>query len=387
MLHLCYFFHVLLAIFVQPLKAQSRWPQGTVASGSTQIGGSHPWNDSFAIDGDKTTMWIDGTEGEFPDILIIAMPEPRNLSNITILSNAAGWPTHYTVENLLSNSSWATAAELSDLPSFISTATFAKPVISSQFRITVYNTSTTPGEQIHTRINEVYPIYSNETQPSLLNGSLSASQTNNRTTIIVGTVASISMVLTTILSIIAYARHRSRHGKPQIWDRLLGRKKPLNKEKTILEVSNDVLRAELDNLYETMRREISEAFKARMELEGSHVPIAELAAPSIVEKRQSLSTIEEMEREASDSASAGENASVGSSAFEISPSEQESSSRAASPQRTLSQTPSPRAVSPQSTVSPVHTSDGLPIPPEYLTKKLPEPPEMDVDAPERDEAG
>lgn len=246
-----------------------------MASGSTAILGNNPFNDSFAIDGDKSTMWIDATEGEFPDILIIAMPESRKLSSITILSNAAGWPTDYTVENLSSNSSWVHVVELKNIPSFMSTATFPKSVESLQFRITINNAFASPGQLLHTRINEVYPVFTNET---MLTSRPPILTLNQRAGVIIGGVSSVCMVFTIILFIAIRARRRKARGQPQIWDHLYSRKKPPTLEKITLEVSTDTLRTELDNSSQTMMKETSSFKASGNELAGSNIVVAELAA-------------------------------------------------------------------------------------------------------------
>lgn len=293
-----YTFWLLLSIYVQLIIAQSHWPPGTVASGSTEILGNQPFNDSFAIDGDRSTMWIDATDGEFPDILIIAMPESHKVSSIKILSNASGWPTHYTVENLSANNSWVQIADLRSIPSFISTAAFKQPVDSSQFRITVYNASTAPGQLLHTRINEVYPVYANETtspeQPNAgappkapFNQPLPSSEADH-TGIIIGVVASVCMILTIALSILVRARRRNRRGQPQIWHRLYRRKKPPTDDKKILEVSTETLRVELDALYQTMKMELGGFRALGTELAGSDVPMVELPGASKIRTKGML---------------------------------------------------------------------------------------------------
>lgn len=279
-------------------RAQSHWPLGAVAQASSEALGNPQYNDSFAIDGDKTTFWNDATLGEFPDTLTIAMPEALILTGIMVLSNAGGWPTHYEVEGLSSNFSWDKLAELRDIPSYLSTATFDGSVKCSQFRINVFNATAASGMPLHTRINEVYPIYANETTP--VSGSSTPTsgppaesstgspsnqpksdspRTHRRSTmIIIGVVAGSCAVFAIIAGIIFWARHRRHRGQSPIWGFNSKRKIILDSENKVSELSVGTLSAELETPQQVARKELCDSRLPAQELATPNIPRTELAA-------------------------------------------------------------------------------------------------------------
>lgn len=294
--------YVWLAVF-SSTTALSRWPSGTVAQASSEALGNPPYNASFAIDGDQSTFWNDATLGDFPDVLTIAAPQLLNLSGIILVSNPGGWPTHYEVSSLSPNLSWAHLAELQDLTSYISTATFNQSVMSSQFRISVFNVSTAPCMPLHTRVNEVYPVYVNGTTTPSDTDPMVASTSNSTgrpaaskpsmpqkvdTTVILGAVAGSCVTLIIFSGITFRIQRRRRRGQAQVWDRFRHQRKELpTPTDTGQEMSNETFsRVEMGTRNE---------WPSIGELYGSRLPRAELAGSDILRAELPSATTAETE--------------------------------------------------------------------------------------------
>jgi hypothetical protein len=145
----------------QPAPAP-RWPEGTTAEASTTHAGNNgndgqprTYDAGNAIDGDPGTFWNDDTIGAFPDTLTVAMPAPRELSGITVVSNSDGVPTDFTVD-VWADGAWKTAATVSDNDVVQRAVPFAAKVSTDKVRITVTGVQDTP-RGAFTRINEVWP--------------------------------------------------------------------------------------------------------------------------------------------------------------------------------------------------------------------------------------
>ncbi|MCI3273628.1 alpha-L-rhamnosidase-related protein [Streptomyces cylindrosporus] len=145
----------------QPTPAP-RWPQGTTAQASSTHAGNNgndgqprTYDAANAVDGNPDTFWNDDTLGAFPDTLTITLPEPQELSGITVISNSDGVPTDFTVD-VLAGDGWQTAATVADNDVIQRAVPFTAPVSTNQVRITVTGVQDTP-RGAFTRINEVWP--------------------------------------------------------------------------------------------------------------------------------------------------------------------------------------------------------------------------------------
>ena len=145
----------------QPSPAP-RWPEGSTAEASTAHAGNNgndgrprTYDAANAIDGDADTFWNDDTPAAFPDTLTITMPEPRQMSGITVISNSDGVPTAFTVDTW-TEGAWTTVATISDNDVIQRAVPFRTPVSTSRVRISVTAVQDTP-RGAFTRINEVWP--------------------------------------------------------------------------------------------------------------------------------------------------------------------------------------------------------------------------------------
>ncbi|WP_425827057.1 discoidin domain-containing protein [Streptomyces fractus] len=142
-----------------------RWPDGTTAQASSTHAGNNgsdgtprTYDASHAVDGDRDTFWNDDTEGAFPDVLTIQLPEERELSGITVISNRDGVPRAFTVEAWYDDA-WHAAATVSDNDVIQCAVPFSTTVSASKVskvRITVTAVQQT-SQGAFTRINEVWP--------------------------------------------------------------------------------------------------------------------------------------------------------------------------------------------------------------------------------------
>ncbi|WP_427168208.1 alpha-L-rhamnosidase C-terminal domain-containing protein [Streptomyces sp. C1-1] len=139
-----------------------RWPAGTTAEASSAHAGNNgndgrprTYDATNAVDGDPDTFWNDDTPAAFPDVLTITLPETRQLSGITVISNSDGVPTAFTVD-VWADGAWTTAATVSDNDVIQRAVPFSTPVPASRVRITVTAVQDTP-RGAFTRINEVWP--------------------------------------------------------------------------------------------------------------------------------------------------------------------------------------------------------------------------------------
>ncbi|MZD09943.1 alpha-L-rhamnosidase, partial [Streptomyces sp. SID5785] len=143
-------------------EAAPRWPEGTTAEASSTHAGNNgsdgqprTYDASHAVDGDPDTFWNDDTEGAFPDVLTITLPEARSLSGITLVSNSDGVPSDFTVD-VWSGDAWERAATRSDNDVVQCPVPFDRALTGSKVRITV--TGVQDNHQgAFTRVNEVWP--------------------------------------------------------------------------------------------------------------------------------------------------------------------------------------------------------------------------------------
>jgi hypothetical protein len=142
--------------------APPRWPDGTTAAASSahapnngDDGRPRTYDAANAIDGDTGTFWNDDTIAAYPDTLTVTAPAALQLPGITVLSNADGVPTTFTVETW-DGSSWQQAASVTGNTEVRRAVPFASTVSTTQVRITVTADQATPQGEF-TRINEVYP--------------------------------------------------------------------------------------------------------------------------------------------------------------------------------------------------------------------------------------
>ncbi|MEV0210228.1 alpha-L-rhamnosidase C-terminal domain-containing protein [Streptomyces sp. NPDC050788] len=145
----------------QPSPAP-RWPEGTTAEASSTHAGNNgndgqprTYDAANAIDGNPDTFWNDDTLAAFPDVLTITMPDARQLSGITVISNSDGVPTAFTVDAWV-NGAWKTVATVTDNDVIQRAVPFAASVSTSRMRITVTAVQDT-SRGAFTRINEVWP--------------------------------------------------------------------------------------------------------------------------------------------------------------------------------------------------------------------------------------
>lgn len=145
----------------QPSPAP-RWPDGTTAEASSTHAGNNgndgqprTYDAKNAIDGNPDTFWNDDTLAAFPDVLTVTMPEARQLSGITVISNSDGVPTAFTVDAWV-DGGWKAAATVADNDVIQRAVPFAAPVSTSKVRITVTAVQDT-SHGAFTRINEVWP--------------------------------------------------------------------------------------------------------------------------------------------------------------------------------------------------------------------------------------
>jgi hypothetical protein len=138
------------------------WPTGTTASASSSHapnggdnGTTTTYDASNAIDGDPTTFWNDDTQGAYPDVLTITVPQAAALPGITLLSNSDGVPVDFTVDTW-DGAQWVNAATITGNSAVQVVAPFTAPVSTTQVRITVTQDQNTPQGEF-TRVNEVYP--------------------------------------------------------------------------------------------------------------------------------------------------------------------------------------------------------------------------------------
>jgi hypothetical protein len=139
-----------------------RWPDGTTATASSSHapnngndGNPRTYDASNAIDGNTDTFWNDDTIDAYPDVLTITAPTALTLPGITLLSNADGVPTDFTVETW-DGSAWHTAATVTGNSAVQRAVPFDNDVSTTRVRITVTaDQNTSKGD--FTRVNEVYP--------------------------------------------------------------------------------------------------------------------------------------------------------------------------------------------------------------------------------------
>ena len=139
-----------------------RWPDGTTATASSahapnngNDGKPRTYDASNAIDGNTDTFWNDDTIDAYPDVLTITTPSAVTLPGITLLSNADGVPTDFTVDTW-DGSAWHTAATVTGNSAVQRAVPFDNDVNTSRVRITVTaDQNTSKGN--FTRVNEVYP--------------------------------------------------------------------------------------------------------------------------------------------------------------------------------------------------------------------------------------
>lgn len=153
---------LLLGADILFVSAQSHWPSGTQIDGVGDEGSNF---NSYAIDGDISTFiyWEAAGLTKSPVTLTITPPGAISLSGITLVSSPDGWPSYYKVEGSSDNTNWDYLAELQDITTFLSTATFPKPAEYQKIRITINDATSAGGVPIHVSINEVYPVLVDET--------------------------------------------------------------------------------------------------------------------------------------------------------------------------------------------------------------------------------
>ncbi|WP_335981921.1 alpha-L-rhamnosidase-related protein [Streptomyces sp. CA2R106] len=145
----------------QPPKPP-HWPDGTTATASSahapnngDDGQPRTYDAANAIDGDPGTFWNDDTLAAYPDTLTVTTTAPLSLPGITLLSNADGVPSDFTVETW-DGAAWQPAATVSGNTQVQRAVPFAATVSTTQVRISVTADQSTPQGEF-TRINEVYP--------------------------------------------------------------------------------------------------------------------------------------------------------------------------------------------------------------------------------------
>ncbi|MGM0353978.1 alpha-L-rhamnosidase-related protein [Streptomyces sp. ECR3] len=144
-------------------KAAPRWPEGTTAEASSahapnngNDGNHRTYDAANAIDGDPETFWNDDTERGFPDVLTLTVPAPIELSGITVVSNADGVPTAFTVEAGRQGGGWETVGTVADNDVVQCAVPFSRTVTTDRLRLTVTAAQDT-GKGVFTRVNEVWP--------------------------------------------------------------------------------------------------------------------------------------------------------------------------------------------------------------------------------------
>lgn len=138
------------------------WPSGTAATASSfhpPNGGNDGTPTSYepghAIDGDTATFWNDASPDTYPAWLQITSPAPVTLPGVTVLSNADGVPSDFTVSTW-DGSAWVTRATVTGNTGVQRAVTFPQEVTTDRVRITVTkNQPSSKGD--YTRINEVWP--------------------------------------------------------------------------------------------------------------------------------------------------------------------------------------------------------------------------------------
>ena len=135
------------------------WPAGTSASASSSHapnngndGHLRTYDAANAIDGDVDTFWNDDTIAAYPDVLTVSTPSAVTEPGITLQFNADGVPQDFTVQG----ADGATLATVTGNTALQLAVRFARPVTTTQFRITVTRDQAT-GKGEFTRVNEVWP--------------------------------------------------------------------------------------------------------------------------------------------------------------------------------------------------------------------------------------
>ncbi|MBP0458569.1 alpha-L-rhamnosidase-related protein [Streptomyces montanisoli] len=151
------------AVLTRPRPAAPpAWPDGTTAEASSahapnggNDGNPRTYDAKNAIDGDPDTFWNDDTQGAYPDTLTITLPAAHTLPGVTVLSNADGVPTAFTVDTW-DGGAWQRAATVTGNTAVQRPVPFAAPVTTTAVRITVTADQATPQGEF-TRVNEVWP--------------------------------------------------------------------------------------------------------------------------------------------------------------------------------------------------------------------------------------
>ncbi|MHB9848155.1 alpha-L-rhamnosidase C-terminal domain-containing protein [Streptomyces krungchingensis] len=143
-------------------EAAPRWPDGTKAEASSTHAGNNgndgrprTYDAANAIDGDPDTFWNDDTQGAFPDVLTVTLPQAARLPGVTVISNSDGVPTDLTVD-VWRDGAWTTAATISDNDVIQKAVPFPEDITTDRVRITVTGVQDTP-HGAFTRVNEVWP--------------------------------------------------------------------------------------------------------------------------------------------------------------------------------------------------------------------------------------
>jgi hypothetical protein len=136
------------------------WPQGTVASGSSEAapnifeGQPRTYYASNALDGNLGTFWNDATPGQFPDTLTVTMPAPVAVNGLGFASIVDGVPTDFTLQTL-DNGTWVTHATITGNAVLSRWIPFDHSVTTAEVRIVVTASQTENGN--YTRVSELTP--------------------------------------------------------------------------------------------------------------------------------------------------------------------------------------------------------------------------------------
>jgi len=152
------------------------WPANTKATASSE----HPptsdepsYAAGLAVDGNPSTFWNDvsnmilfwctvdhgllqDTENQQPDVLTVTSGDAVILPGITILSNADGAPSDFTVYTSSDGQTWNPAATVKDNAETTIPVKFDKPISFTALRITVTKVQD-KGRGVFTRVAEVLP--------------------------------------------------------------------------------------------------------------------------------------------------------------------------------------------------------------------------------------
>jgi hypothetical protein len=143
-----------------PLTVFGDWPQGTVASGSSEAGPNifegqpRTYYAANALDRNPGTFWNDATPGQFPDTLTVTAPAPATLRGMGFQSIVDGVPTDFTLQTL-DGGDWVTHATVTGNTALSRWIPFDRPVTTAQVRIVVTASQTQNGN--YTRVAELTP--------------------------------------------------------------------------------------------------------------------------------------------------------------------------------------------------------------------------------------